>query len=65
VIIVALSFWTALWGLPGAILAIPITSMMVIVFAAFPETRFLAVLLAEHVEDVGGAPPDEPGAQRS
>ena len=26
VIIVALSFWSAIWGLPGAILAIPITS---------------------------------------
>ncbi len=62
VIIVALSFWTALWGLPGAILAIPITSMMVIVFAAFPETRFLAVLLAEHVEDAGDPRPGEPGA---
>lgn len=62
VIIVALSFWTALWGLPGAILAIPITSMMVIVFSAFPETRFLAVLLVDHVEDVGGPPPDDSGA---
>jgi AI-2 transport protein TqsA len=59
VIIVALSFWSALWGLPGAILAIPITSMMVIVFAAFPETRFLAVLLAEHVDDVGEPLPDK------
>ena len=50
VIVVALSLWSALWGLPGAILAIPLTSMLAIVFAAFPATRFLAVLLAERVE---------------
>ncbi|HET7715391.1 MAG TPA: AI-2E family transporter [Bauldia sp.] len=51
VIIVALSFWSALWGLPGAILAIPITSMIAIICAAFPATRFIAMLLAERVED--------------
>lgn len=56
VIIVALSFWSALWGLPGAILAIPITSMLVIVCAAFPATRFLAVLLAERVDDAPAPP---------
>ena len=50
VILVALSLWTALWGLPGAILAVPLTSVMAIVFAALPETRFIAVLLADHIE---------------
>lgn len=51
VIIAALSFWTALWGLPGAILAIPVTSMIAIVCAAFPATRFVAMLLAERVDE--------------
>ncbi len=51
VIIVALSFWSALWGLPGAILAIPITSMIAIICAAFPATRFVALLLAERVDE--------------
>ena len=55
VVVVALSLWSALWGLPGAILAIPITSMLAIIFAAFPTTRFLAVLLAERVDGL-----DEP-----
>jgi AI-2 transport protein TqsA len=50
VTVVALSVWSALWGLPGAILAIPLTSMLAIIFAAFPATRFLAVLLAERVD---------------
>ncbi len=50
VVLVALSLWSALWGLPGAILAIPLTSMMAIIFAAFPATRFIAVLLAQRVD---------------
>lgn len=49
VIIVALSFWTAVWGLPGAILAIPITSMVAIICEAFPATRFIAIFLAERL----------------
>ncbi len=51
VIIVALSFWSAIWGLPGAILAIPITSMIAIICDAFPATRFIAILLAERVDE--------------
>lgn len=49
VVLVALSVWTALWGLPGAILAIPLTSMIAIVCEAFPSTRFVAVLLSNEV----------------
>ena len=49
-VLVALSVWSALWGLPGAILAIPLTSMIAIVCGAFPATRFVAVLLADQVE---------------
>ena len=55
VIIVSLSFWTALWGLPGAILAIPVTSMVAIICDAFPATRFMAIFLAERVP--GEEPP--------
>ena len=47
VVLVALSLWTAIWGLPGAILAIPMTSMIAIILASFPQTRFAAILLAE------------------
>jgi len=57
VIIVALSFWTAIWGLPGAILAIPITSMLAIICDAFPATRFIAIFLAERL------PGEEPAAK--
>ncbi|MCX7301379.1 MAG: AI-2E family transporter [Rhodobacterales bacterium] len=47
VILVSLSFWTMIWGIPGAILAIPMTSMITIVFASFASTRFFAILFSE------------------
>jgi predicted PurR-regulated permease PerM len=50
-VLVALSVWTALWGIPGAILAVPMTSVMAIILRSFPETRWVAVLLADKVED--------------
>jgi predicted PurR-regulated permease PerM len=50
VILMSLSIWSSLWGLPGAILAIPMTSMLVIIFGAFGSTQFLAVLLSGRPE---------------
>ncbi|GAB5538993.1 MAG: AI-2E family transporter [Salibacteraceae bacterium] len=47
VTILALSFWGAIWGVTGMILSIPITVSMVIVFAQFPSTRNVAILLSE------------------
>ena len=44
VVLVSLSFWTALWGLPGAILAVPMTSIVLIVLAEFEGTRGVAVM---------------------
>jgi predicted PurR-regulated permease PerM len=51
VVLLALSFWAALWGIPGAILAVPMTSMITIVCGAFPASRFVAVLLSEKVDE--------------
>jgi AI-2 transport protein TqsA len=51
VVVVALSFWTAFWGIPGAVLAVPLTSMLAIILAAFDQTRPFAVLLAQDVSE--------------
>ncbi|PZR01060.1 MAG: AI-2E family transporter [Cereibacter sphaeroides] len=56
VVLIALSVWSALWGLPGAILAVPLTSMIAIICGAFEPTRFIAVLLSESYNTE-----DEPG----
>lgn len=43
-VLVALVVWGSLWGLPGAIIAVPMTSILMIVLAAFDSTRGIAIL---------------------
>ena len=47
VILVSLTAWTALWGAPGAFLAVPLTACIVMVLAEFNGSRPLAVLLSK------------------
>jgi predicted PurR-regulated permease PerM len=44
--ILALSLWTFLWGLPGAFLAVPMTLMLMMVFAQFDSTKWVAAALS-------------------
>lgn len=44
--LLSLAFWTWLWGLPGAFLAVPMTLMAMMVFAQFPSTAWVASLLS-------------------
>jgi len=46
VTLLALSFWTVLWGLAGAFLAVPLTLMSMMVFAQFQETKWVAAFLS-------------------
>lgn len=46
VVLVALVFWTSLWGLPGAILSVPLTSVLVIILAASQGARPIAIMLS-------------------
>ncbi|HQR71101.1 MAG TPA: AI-2E family transporter [Burkholderiaceae bacterium] len=46
VILASLAVWSALWGIAGAFLAVPITACMALVFAEFDATRPIAVLLS-------------------
>lgn len=46
VLLIALSFWTSVWGLVGAILAIPLTAIVMIVLAEIPDTRPIAVMMS-------------------
>ena len=45
--LLALSFWGSLWGLTGAFLAVPLTLMVMMAFAYFDRTRWIAVLLSD------------------
>lgn len=46
VVLISLAIWSALWGIPGAILAVPFTTILMIVLARRPGTRPIAALLS-------------------
>lgn len=48
VVLIALAFWGYVWDLLGMLLSVPITSIMLITFAQFPSTQWLAILLTEN-----------------
>ena len=47
VVLVALGFWTIVWGIPGAILAVPLTVLIILVMAHFEALRPIALLLTD------------------
>jgi len=47
VVLLSLSVWGSLWGIVGALLCVPMTVVLLIVFARFEVTRPVAVLLSQ------------------
>jgi predicted PurR-regulated permease PerM len=66
VVLLALAFWGAIWGIAGMFLSTPLTVMIMVILAQFDGTRWVAVLLSsdgepERLRDrPAGEPPDEP-----
>lgn len=52
VLILSLALWGALWGIGGAILAIPLTMVILIACAQFPITRPVTILFSQNAEAV-------------
>lgn len=46
VVMMSLTLWGSIWGIAGMFLSVPITVMLLIVFAHFKHTRYLAVMLS-------------------
>ena len=53
-VLLALSFWGIIWGVLGMIISVPVTSILIIVAAQFPSTRFISVWLSETGEVSAG-----------
>jgi AI-2 transport protein TqsA len=49
VVLMSLIFWGVLWGAAGVFLAIPMTVMIKIILAHYPNTKAMARLLAGHL----------------
>ena len=45
VVLVAITFWAWVWGIPGAFIAVPLTAAAVVAFGEFEGTRWLHRLL--------------------
>lgn len=50
VILISLALWGSVWGIPGAILCVPITVVLAIIFSNFDKTRAVAILLSKDGE---------------
>lgn len=48
VLLLALAFWSVVWGLTGAFLSTPLTTVMMVILAQFPGSRWIAVVLSEN-----------------
>lgn len=48
IILFALALWGKIWGILGMFLSVPITVMMMIVFAHFKATRPIAIILSQN-----------------
>jgi predicted PurR-regulated permease PerM len=46
-LLIAVAFWTWLWGLPGLLMAMPLTVCLVVLGKHVPGLEFIATLLAE------------------
>jgi len=46
VVMLSLTLWGSIWGISGMFLSVPITVMLLIIFAHFERTRYLAILLS-------------------
>jgi predicted PurR-regulated permease PerM len=61
VILLSLSFWGLVWGVPGMFLSTPLTVTVMVVADQFPSTRWMAVLLSSDGHPFGeNLPTDDP-----
>jgi AI-2 transport protein TqsA len=73
-LLLALAFWSVVWGLPGAFLSTPLTTVMMVILAQFHGTHWVAVLLSadgdpgqlkhQPVEAPSAAGPAKPAPKR-
>ena len=71
VVLLALAFWGAVWGLAGAFLSTPLTVALMVILAQFDGTRWIAVILSADGDPQQlktkklNQPPDEGSSQQS
>jgi predicted PurR-regulated permease PerM len=65
-VLLALAFWSAIWGVTGAFLSTPLTVMAMVILAQFDGSRWISVILSADGDPqqlknkMPNEPPDEP-----
>ena len=59
VVLLALAFWGAIWGVAGMFLSTPLTVMAMVILAQFKGTEWIAILLSGDGDPLGQARKDE------
>jgi AI-2 transport protein TqsA len=59
-VILALSVWSWMWGVAGALIAVPMTSAAVVLCQHFPGVRWIAALLSDDDSSANEAPGETP-----
>jgi predicted PurR-regulated permease PerM len=61
-VLLALAFWSAIWGVTGAFLSTPLTVMAMVILAQFDGSRWIAVILSADgdPQQLKNKMPDEP-----
>lgn len=64
VILLSLATWNLIWGIPGMLMCVPLTAVVVIIFSYFPQTRPIALALSRNgsirgIRAAGSEPPVE------
>ena len=49
-VVISLLLWGMLWGIPGALMAVPITAVAKILLEKFEETRVIAEVMAGRLD---------------
>src|SRR5829696_2490980 len=65
VLFIGFIFWAWLLGGPGAFLAAPLTIFVALIFQTFPETRWIASLMAVSAPASGSPAPEEEVVERT
>jgi len=65
VILLSLATWNLIWGIPGMLMCVPLTAIVIIIFSYFPQTRPIAIALSRNgdvrkVKLMGTEPESEP-----
>lgn len=63
VILLSLSFWGLVWGVPGMFLSTPLTVTVMVVADQFPSTRWMAILLSSDGHPFGESQPTDDPSQ--